>query len=155
GITLQQVEADISVIAKQLATVYPRNYPEGGKFFVKAVSWVDNIIGPFRQTLLTLAVAVALLLVIACTNVANMLLARATAREKEMALRASLGATRGRLICQLLIESLVLALLGAIVGCGFAWAGVKTLVANIPDGAIPKETVIHLNTPVLLFSLGM
>src|SRR4051812_44335431 len=58
GVTLAQVEADIGVIAKQLATVYPRNYPENGKFVVKAVSWVDNIIGPFRQTLLTLAATV-------------------------------------------------------------------------------------------------
>ena len=155
GVTLAQVEADISVIAKNLATVYPRNYPEGGKFFVKAVSWVDNIIGPFRQTLTTLAAAVALLLLIACTNVANLLLARATAREKEMALRASLGATRGRLIRQLLMESLVLAILGALVGTGFAYLGVKTIVTYIPDGSIPKETVIHLNTPVLLFSLGI
>jgi putative ABC transport system permease protein len=155
GITLAQVEADIGVIAKRLATVYPRNYPEDGKFIVKAVSWVDNIIGPFRQTLTTLAAAVALLLLIACTNVANLLLARATARAREMALRASLGATRGRLVRQLLIESLVLALLGAIVGSVFAWAGVKALVAYIPDGSIPHETVIHLNTRVLLFSLGI
>jgi putative ABC transport system permease protein len=155
GVTLAQVEADISVIAKQLATVYPRDYPEGGKFVVKAVSWVDNIIGPFRQTLTTLAAAVALLLLIACTNVANLLLARATAREKEMALRASLGATRGRLIRQLLIESAVLAVLGATVGTGFAWLGVKALAAYIPEGSIPRETVIHLNWQVLAFSLGV
>jgi putative ABC transport system permease protein len=155
GVTLQQIEADITVLAKQLATVYPRNYPEGGKFIVKAVTWVDNVIGPFRRTLTTLGAAVALLLLIACTNVANLLLARATTREKEMALRASLGATRGRLVRQLLIESLVLALLGALVGSGFAWLGVKLLVANIPDGAIPREAVIHLNGPVLAFSLGV
>lgn len=152
GVTLAQVEADISVVARNLAKVYPQNYPEKG-FVVKAVSWLDNVIGPFRQTLTTLAAAVALLLLIACTNVANLLLARATAREKEMALRASLGATRGRLVRQLLIESLVLAFLGAAVGCGLAWAGVKALVAYIPDGAIPKETVIHLNWQVLVFSL--
>lgn len=119
------------------------------------MSWVDNVIGPFRKTLTTLAAAVALLLLIACTNVANLLLARATAREKEMSIRSALGAGRWRLIRQLLIESLVLALLGAVVGSVFAYFGVKGLVAFIPDGSIPKEAVIHLNTPVLLFSLGI
>jgi predicted permease len=155
GVTIEQVEADIGVLAKQISTVYPRNYPEGGKFIVKAVSWVDNVIGPFRKTLTTLGAAVGLLLLIACTNVANLLLARATIREKEIALRASLGASRGRLIRQLLVESLVLGLLGAVVGSAFAFGGVKALVAYIPDGAIPHEAVIHLNTPVLLFCLGI
>ncbi len=155
GITLAQVEADISVLAKQIAKVYPNNYPENGKFVVKAVSWVDNVIGPFRKTLTTLGAAVALLLLIACTNVANLLLARATIREKEMAIRSSLGAGRWRLIRQLLIESLVLALLGAVVGSAFAFFGVKALVAFIPDGSIPKEAVIHLNAPVLAFSLAV
>lgn len=155
GATIKQAEADISVLAKQIAQVYPREYPEGGKFVVKVVSWVDNVIGPFRKTLTTLGAAVALLLLIACTNVANLLLARATVREKEMAIRASLGAGRGRLIRQLLIESLVLALLSAVVGSVFAFFGVKALVAYIPEGSIPREAVIQLNAPVLLFSLGI
>lgn len=155
GVTLAQAEADLSVLAKQIAKVYPQNYPEGGRFVVKAVSWVDNVIGPFRRTLTTLGAAVALLLVIACANVANLLLARATTREKEMAIRSSLGAGRGRLIRQLLIESLVLAVLGAAVGTVFAFFGVKALVAYIPNGAIPHEAVIRLNLPVLLFSLGV
>ena len=153
GINHQQAEADISVIAQRLAQVYPKNYPK--KFTVKVVSWVDSLVGRFRRTLYTLAAAVGLLLLIACSNVANMLLARATAREREMAIRTSLGASRARLVRQLLVESFMLALAGAAVGCLFAHFGIKALVTAIPDGLIPREAVIQLNVPVLLFSLGV
>jgi putative ABC transport system permease protein len=153
GITMQQAEAELTVVARRLAKVYPTNYPD--KFSVKVVSWVDNLVGQFRQTLYTLAAAVALLLLIACSNVANMLLARATAREKEMAIRSSMGASRARLVGQLLIESFLLALAGAAVGCLFSYFGIKALVAAIPNGLIPQEAVIRLNIPVLLFSLAV
>ena len=152
GVTLRQAEAEIQVVAQRLASVYPRNYPK--KFAVRVVSWIDSAVGSFRTTLYTLAAAVALLLLIACGNVANMLLARATAREKEMAIRASLGASRARLVRQLLIESLLLAMLGAGAGCLFASFGIEALVMAIPDGLIPREAVIRVNVPVLLFSLA-
>ena len=153
GATLRQVEADVTVIANRLAQIHPKNYPK--KFTVHAVSWVDGLVGQFRKTLYTLAAAVGLLLLIACSNVANMLLARATSREKEMAIRTSLGAGRARLIRQLLIESFLLASGGAIVGCLVAYAGIQALVMLIPDGAIPREAEISLKLPVLLFSLGV
>jgi putative ABC transport system permease protein len=152
GVTVQQAQADIELIARRLAQVYPDNYPKN--FSVQIISWVDSLVGQFRKTLYTIAAAVGLLLLIACSNVANMLLARATAREKEMAIRSALGASRMRLVGQLLTESLLLALGGAIVGCLFSYAGIKGLVTLIPDGFIPREAEIRLNLPVLLFSLG-
>jgi putative ABC transport system permease protein len=152
GVTREQAQADIELIARRLTQVYPDNYPKN--FNVQIISWVDSLVGQFRKTLYTIAAAVGLLLLIACSNVANMLLARATAREKEMAVRSALGASRMRLIGQLLTESLLLALSGAIVGCLFSYAGIKGLVTLIPDGLIPREAEIRLNLPVLLFSLG-
>jgi putative ABC transport system permease protein len=82
-----------------------------------------------------------------------MLLSRASGREKEMAIRAALGASRRALVRQLLVESLLLALLGALVGCFFSYGGIKLLVSAIPEGLIPREAVIRLNMPVQLFSL--
>ncbi len=152
GVTIQQAQADIEVIARREAHLYPDNYPRN--FSVHVVSWIDSLVGPFRKTLYTIAAAVSLLLLIACSNVANMLLARATAREREMAIRSALGASRTRLVGQLLIESMLLALGGAVVGCLFSYAGIKGLVALMPDGLIPHEAEIRLNVPVLLFSLG-
>jgi len=151
GVTLRQAEAEIAVVAQRVAKTYPRQYPE--RFTVNVVTLLDGTIGQFRATLYTLAAAVGLLLLIACSNVANMLLARATTREREMALRASLGASRARLVRQMLVESFVLALAGAVVGCLFAYFGINALVSAIPDGAIPRQTVIRMNVPVLLFSL--
>jgi putative ABC transport system permease protein len=151
GITLQQAQADINVIAHRLAQVYPKNYPK--QFNIQINTWVDRLVGQFRKTLYTLAAAVGLLLLIACSNVANMLLARGTAREKEMAVRAAVGASRWRLARQLLIESLILALGGAAAGCLLAYAGIKILVRFIPQDTIPHEAVIGLNLPVLAFCL--
>ncbi len=152
AVSLEQAEAEIAVVAQRVAQTYPKQYPE--KFTVKLLTMLDGTIGQFRATLYTLAAAVGLLLLIACGNVANMLLARATTREREMAVRASLGASRSRLVRQMLVESFVLALAGAVVGCLFAYFGIKVLVTAIPDGAIPRQTVIRLNVPVLLFSLA-
>lgn len=151
GVTLEQAAADADVITHRLAKIYPANYPQ--QFTTLAVSWVDNLVGPFRQTLYTLAAAVGLLLLIACSNVANMLLARAVGREKEMAIRASMGASRSRLVRQLLVESLVLAAGGVIIGCLLSYVGIQALIQLIPDGLIPREAIIRLNVPVLVFSL--
>ena len=153
GLTLDQAAADLDLVAHRYAQASPRTYPK--QFNVIVVSWVDSIVGPFKNTLYTMSAAVGLLLVIACFNVAIMLLARSTARAREMAVRASLGANRSRLIRQLLIESLLLAAGGVGLGCLFAYAGIKGVAPLIPDGMIPREVVIRLNLPVLAFSLAV
>ena len=153
GVSIREAEADFSVIARRLATVYPKAYPKN--FTVQVRSLTDIVVGQFRTTLYIVLAAVGLLLLIGCGNVANLLLARATTREKEFAIRAALGASRWRLVRQLLAESLILALGGAAAGTLLAWGGLKFLVAAIPQQIIPAEAVIRLNVPVLLFTLGV
>ena len=153
GLTIPQAQADITVVAHQLAAEYPKDYPK--HFNVVIRSLADQVVGEFRATLFIVLAAVGLLLLIACGNVASLLLARATAHEKEFAIRAALGAGRWRIVRQLLVESLVLAIGGAVLGAIFAWAGLKSLVAAIPPDIIPAEAVIRLNATVLLFTLGV
>ena len=153
GVTLSQAEADFSVVARNLAPVYLKDYPK--HFSVKLQSLAEGVVGKFRTTLYIVLAAVALLLLIGCGNVANLLLARATTREKEFAIRSAIGASRWRLVTQLLVESLLLAFGGALLGTLLAWGGLKFLVALIPQDTIPAEAVIRLNIPVLLFTLGV
>jgi len=151
GVSIRQAESDFDVIAHRLAPKYPKDYPK--HFSVEIHSLTDLVVGQFRTTLYIVLAAVGLLLLIGCGNVANLLLARATGREKEFAIRAVLGAGRIRLIRQLLVESLILALGGALLGALIAWGGLKSLVAAMPKEIIPAEAVIRLNGPVLAFAL--
>ncbi len=154
GVSTEQGEADLTVIASRLAKSNPQDYP--ARFTVQVRTLLDSVVGrykPFEAMLYTVLAAVGLLLLIACSNVANLMLARATAREKEFALRVVLGAGRTRLIRLLMVESLVLAMAGAMLGILVAWAGLKSLVAAMPPNLIPSESVIGLNAPVLAFTL--
>jgi putative ABC transport system permease protein len=154
GVTLEQASAEIEVLAKRLATVYPSSHPPGVTFSVKSLTEA-SVPGGSRSTLSLLMGAVGLLLLIVCANIANLLLARAIAREKEISIRAALGASRSRVVRQFLIESLLLALGGALLGCLVAWNGLDQLVAIIPTRYIPVEAAIHVNASVLLFTLGV
>jgi putative ABC transport system permease protein len=151
GVSEQQAQADFTVLAQRLSKIYPQEYPK--HFTIEIESLTNLVVGRFRVTLYIVLAAVGLLLMIGCGNVANLLLARATGREKEFAIRAALGAGRWRLVRQLLVESLILALGGAGFGVVFAWGGLKSLVAAMPQEIIPAEAVIRLNAPVLVFTL--
>jgi putative ABC transport system permease protein len=154
GIGVQAATAELEEIARRLKQAEPRGtFPEN--FTVKARTVLESQIGDFKAALYALLAAVLLLLLIACSNVANLLLARATVREREFAMRVTLGATRARLIRQLLAESFVLAATASAVGCVFAYFGVQAIIPLIPVGTIPDVAVIRLNAPVLLLTLGI
>ncbi len=151
GVTAQEAEAQLHVVAARRAAAHPNDYPPNSRFHViKVIDWV---VRDFRSVLYTLFGAVSLLLVISCCNVANMLLARATIREREITIRAAIGASRGRIVRQLLVESGLLALGGLAAGCLLAYAGIEVLAGFMPRQGVPWETEIRLDEPVLLFAL--
>ena len=154
GVRRETAAADLEIIAKRLENKYPEYFPAQLKLVIDAFRG-DSVRHFFKLTLFSLMAAVTLLLLIACSNVANLLLARGTTREKEIVIRASLGASRRRLVRQLLAESSVLATAGCLAGSVMAYWGLKGVGAAIPEGVIPQEAVIRLNPAALLFALAV
>jgi putative ABC transport system permease protein len=151
GVTIQQAQAELDGIAKQLE----RDYPDYNKSWgVNLVPMHEQIVGDIRPVLLVLLAAVAFVLLIACANVANLLLSRAASRQKELALRAALGAGRTRLIRQMLTESVLLAVMGGALGVLLAYWGLRLLVTLAPDN-IPRLNEITIDPRVLVFTLAI
>lgn len=151
GVSAPQARADLGTIAKRLAAAYPEANAEHG---VTIRPVLDDVVSDSRGILLPLAVAVTLLLLIVCVNVANLLLSRAVPRQRELAIRTALGASRMRLASQLLTESVLLAMLGGLLGIGLAWAGTRGLLAAVPH-SLPRAQSIDVDWHVGLFLLAL
>ena len=152
GVTLQQANADMDAMSRRLADIYPTSNKGWGAHvrpLKNAFTTHDTI-----EDLWLLLAAVGFVLLIACVNVANLLLARGMGRRREIAIRASLGAPRWRIYAQLLTETLTLALVGGLLGVGLASAMLKVILALLPPYSIPTEADVRLNLPVLFFTLG-
>ena len=152
GITLAAAQADMDIVTGRIA----KDYPRSNKGWGASVEPLKNDFFPkeSQETLWLLMGAVGFVLLIACVNVANLLLAKGATRLKEVALRTSLGATRRRVFNQFVAESMVLALLGGIAGVGLSAVMLKVLMIIMPPYTLPSEADVKLSVPVLLFTLA-
>lgn len=153
GLTIAEAQRRIDLLVQSLRREYPAAYPPQSDWHVRLVPLQTTVVGDVRQPLIVLLGAVALVLLIGCANVANLLLARATTRGREMAVRQALGGAPSRLMRQLLTESVVLSVLGGIVGIAVVLAAKGSLVRLIPD-TVPRVNDITIDWRVLLFAFA-
>ena len=153
GVSAEHASAELEPILREFAKAEPAQYPDNFKVQLRSI--VEVYARPLGPTLYLLLGAVASLLLIGCGNVSILLLARGTERQHELAVRAAIGADRMRIIRQLLTESLAIATAGALLGVALAWRGLSLLAARLPENSFPAESVIKMNVPVLLFSIGL
>jgi putative ABC transport system permease protein len=153
GEALAQSQAELDAISESYAKDFP-GYVDASNYSLQAVSLKESLVGPLRVTLLLLLSAVGFVLLIGCTNIASMLLARSTTRQKEIAIRQALGASAPRLMRQLLTESVLLSALGGILGVAMAAGGLQ-LLRLLPPGTIPRIEEVSLDAGVLIFSLTL
>jgi predicted permease len=154
GVSLDDAHRDLAEVSAKLTTDYPKSYPKTVRLAISPVALSEELTRTARPTFLMLFGTVGLVLLLACANVANLMLARLTRRHQELALRSALGAGRGRLARQLLTESVLLALVGGALGLLVAAAGQRMLV-HFAERFTPRAAEIGLSVPVLLFSLGV
>jgi putative ABC transport system permease protein len=151
GVTVKQAQRNMDSVTAHIAQVYPKS-DKGWDSYVEGLK--NDFLPKERIKMLWLLLgAVGFVLLIACVNVANLLLARGMARQKELAVRSALGAGRSAIFTQLLTESLILALAGGVLGVGTGYAMLQGLIAAMPRNTLPSEADLRLNIPILLFAL--